>query len=44
MSETGEGHGRLHGCRIALGVSGGIAAYKAIEVLRQLTELGALSP
>ena len=41
MSETGEGHGRLHGCRIALGVSGGIAAYKAIEVLRQLTELGA---
>ena len=41
MSETGEGEGRLHGCRIALGVSGGIAAYKALDVLRQLTELGA---
>ena len=32
---------RLKGRRIALGVSGGIAAYKAIEVVRQLTELGA---
>ncbi|HEY9287256.1 MAG TPA: bifunctional phosphopantothenoylcysteine decarboxylase/phosphopantothenate--cysteine ligase CoaBC [Candidatus Dormibacteraeota bacterium] len=41
MSDPGEGQGRLQGCRIALGVSGGIAAYKAIEVLRQLTELGA---
>jgi phosphopantothenoylcysteine decarboxylase/phosphopantothenate--cysteine ligase len=41
MTDTAEDHGRLHGCRIALGVSGGIAAYKAIEVLRQLTELGA---
>ena len=41
MSDRGAGPGRLHGCRIALGVSGGIAAYKAIEVIRQLTELGA---
>jgi phosphopantothenoylcysteine decarboxylase/phosphopantothenate--cysteine ligase len=33
--------GRLHGRRVAVGISGGIAAYKAIEVIRQLTELGA---
>jgi phosphopantothenoylcysteine decarboxylase / phosphopantothenate---cysteine ligase len=33
--------GRLLGRRVALGISGGIAAYKAIEVIRQLTELGA---
>jgi phosphopantothenoylcysteine decarboxylase/phosphopantothenate--cysteine ligase len=33
--------GRLHERRVVLGVSGGIAAYKAIEVLRQLTELEA---
>ena len=33
--------GRLSGRRIAIGISGGIAAYKAIEVVRQLTELGA---
>lgn len=32
---------RLKRRRIAIGVSGGIAAYKAIEVLRQLTEAGA---
>jgi phosphopantothenoylcysteine decarboxylase/phosphopantothenate--cysteine ligase len=32
---------RFEGRRIALGVSGGIAAYKAIEVVRQLTEAGA---
>lgn len=32
---------RLSGRRIVIGVSGGIAAYKAIEVIRQLTELGA---
>lgn len=31
----------LTGKRILLGVSGGIAAYKAIEVLRRLTDLGA---
>jgi phosphopantothenoylcysteine decarboxylase/phosphopantothenate--cysteine ligase len=33
--------GRLNGRRIAIGISGGIAAYKAVEVIRQLTELGA---
>ena len=33
--------GRLSGRRIAIGISGGIAAYKAIEVVRQLTDLGA---
>ena len=33
--------GRLNGRRVALAVSGGIAAYKAIECLRQLTEAGA---
>jgi phosphopantothenoylcysteine decarboxylase / phosphopantothenate---cysteine ligase len=31
----------LQGRRIVLGVSGGIAAYKAIEVCRRLTDLGA---
>lgn len=31
----------LSGKRILLGVSGGIAAYKAVEVLRKLTEQGA---
>ena len=33
--------GRLQGRRVALGVTGGIAAYKAIECLRLLTEAGA---
>ena len=33
--------GRLQGRRVAIGISGGIAAYKAIEVIRQLTEAGA---
>ena len=33
--------GRLHGRRVALAVSGGIAAYKAIECLRLLTEADA---
>lgn len=32
---------RLSGISVTLGVSGGIAAYKAIEVLRSLVELGA---
>src|SRR5260370_34908642 len=32
---------RLQGRRVALGVSGGIAAYKAIECIRLLTEAGA---
>ena len=31
----------LHGRRIVLGVSGGIAAYKAIEVCRRLVDAGA---
>ncbi len=31
----------LHGARIVLGVSGGIAAYKAIEVCRRLFDAGA---
>jgi phosphopantothenoylcysteine decarboxylase/phosphopantothenate--cysteine ligase len=31
----------LHGRRIVLGVSGGIAAYKAIDVCRQLVDAGA---
>jgi len=30
--------GRLQGRRVAIGISGGIAAYKAIEVIRQLTD------
>jgi phosphopantothenoylcysteine decarboxylase/phosphopantothenate--cysteine ligase len=33
--------GRLAGRRVAVGVSGGIAAYKAIECIRMLTEAGA---
>jgi phosphopantothenoylcysteine decarboxylase/phosphopantothenate--cysteine ligase len=33
--------GLLQGRRVAIGISGGIAAYKAIEVIRQLTEAGA---
>ena len=33
--------GRLQGRRVALGVSGGIAAYKAIDCIRLLTEAGA---
>jgi phosphopantothenoylcysteine decarboxylase / phosphopantothenate---cysteine ligase len=32
--------GRLQGRRVAIGISGGIAAYKAIEVIRQLTDAG----
>ncbi len=33
--------GRLQGKRIVLGVTGGIAAYKSIEVMRRLVDLGA---
>ena len=33
--------GRLQGRRVAIGISGGIAAYKAIEVIRLLTDAGA---
>jgi phosphopantothenoylcysteine decarboxylase/phosphopantothenate--cysteine ligase len=35
------GASRLEGRRVVLGISGGIAAYKAIEVIRLLTEAGA---
>src|SRR6266487_2964985 len=31
----------LHGRRVVLGVTGGIAAYKAIDVCRQLVDAGA---
>ena len=41
MGEDRVGASRLSGRRVLIGVSGGIAAYKAIEVIRQLTELGA---
>jgi phosphopantothenoylcysteine decarboxylase / phosphopantothenate---cysteine ligase len=34
-------HGRLKGRRVVVGISGGIAAYKAIEVVRLLIEAGA---
>lgn len=37
----GNSQGELDGRRIVLGVSGGIAAYKAIEVCRRLVDLGA---
>ena len=33
--------GRLQGRRVVVGISGGIAAYKAIEVIRLLTDAGA---
>ena len=33
--------GRLPGRRVVVGISGGIAGYKAIEVIRLLTEGGA---
>src|SRR5436309_3304562 len=33
--------GRLEGRRVVLGVSGGIAAYKAVEVCRRLVDAGA---
>src|SRR5438093_13619682 len=33
--------GRLKGRRVVVGISGGIAGYKAIEVIRLLTEAGA---
>lgn len=31
----------LHGCHVVLGVTGGIAAYKAVELCRRLVEAGA---
>jgi len=40
--ETGErGESALQGVRVVLGVSGGIAAYKAVDVCRRLVDLGA---
>jgi phosphopantothenoylcysteine decarboxylase / phosphopantothenate---cysteine ligase len=39
--KVGEGVARLPGRRVVMGISGGIAAYKAIEVIRLLTEAGA---
>ena len=41
MSEEGTPRGVLAGKRIVLGVSGGISAYKAIEVCRRLVDAGA---
>jgi phosphopantothenoylcysteine decarboxylase / phosphopantothenate---cysteine ligase len=37
----GDGMGHLTGTRIVLGVTGGIAAYKAVEVCRRLVDAGA---
>src|SRR5207253_9112418 len=39
--DTGMTENRLQGRRVVVGISGGIAAYKAIEVIRLLTEAGA---
>src|SRR6202795_30130 len=33
--------GALHGRRVVLGVAGGIAAYKAVEICRRLVDAGA---
>lgn len=38
---TGGGSGALRGRRVVLGVCGGIAAYKAVEVCRRLVDAGA---
>jgi phosphopantothenoylcysteine decarboxylase/phosphopantothenate--cysteine ligase len=38
---TGAGSGALRGRRVVLGVCGGIAAYKAVEVCRRLVDAGA---
>ena len=38
MSDT---HHRLRGARVLLGVTGGIAAYKAVELARELGRAGA---
>src|SRR5207247_1325028 len=40
-ADTGMTQRRLQGRRVVVGISGGIAAYKAIEVVRLLTEAGA---
>jgi phosphopantothenoylcysteine decarboxylase/phosphopantothenate--cysteine ligase len=41
MTETTSSRSPLAGRRIVLGVTGGIAAYKAVEVCRRLVDLGA---
>jgi phosphopantothenoylcysteine decarboxylase/phosphopantothenate--cysteine ligase len=41
MADESAGHPSLAGRHILLGVSGGIAAYKAVHLLRLLTEAGA---
>ncbi len=41
MSERGEVPSGLRGATVVLGVSGGIAAYKAVEVCRRLVDAGA---
>ncbi|MFN0029251.1 MAG: bifunctional phosphopantothenoylcysteine decarboxylase/phosphopantothenate--cysteine ligase CoaBC [Acidimicrobiales bacterium] len=43
MASTGthSGSADLHGRRVVLGVTGGIAAYKAVEVCRRLVDAGA---
>lgn len=38
---TGAHHGEFVGARIVLGVTGGIAAYKAVELCRRLVDAGA---
>ncbi len=40
MSESAAGDTRLAGRRVVLGVSGGIAAYKAVEICRRLVDAG----
>ncbi|MBK9178358.1 MAG: bifunctional phosphopantothenoylcysteine decarboxylase/phosphopantothenate--cysteine ligase CoaBC [Acidimicrobiales bacterium] len=39
--ERAKGHGVLAGRRVVLGVTGGIAAYKAVELCRRLVDAGA---
>ncbi len=41
MSQTAAPSAELHGRRILLGVTGGIAAYKAADLVRRLMEVGA---
>jgi phosphopantothenoylcysteine decarboxylase/phosphopantothenate--cysteine ligase len=42
LSSAGSAGGALRGQRVLLGVCGGIAAYKAVEVCRRLADAGAL--
>ena len=41
MPDAATGSSPLQGRRIVLGVTGGIAAYKAVEVCRRLVDAGA---